>query len=166
MNWAKLWHRFSNSAWKYSLLLQLIALRNPWLQRQSATTIKDVRLTPDDWIRHSIRMGGRPRHTNKVEFSNLSVGVAWTVRFPKYKSHIALYCFFMNECVRKQANYDMSIRNTNVNHVRETHNEKSRRNFILTDCIILYYNISRWISYFLGKGLTIPNPKITMKNVP
>ena len=49
----------------------------------------------------------------------------------------------MNECVRKQANYGMSIRNTNVNHVRETHNEKSRRNFILTDCIILYYNISR-----------------------
>ena len=71
----------------------------------------------------------------------------------------------MNECVRKQANYGMSIRNTNVNHVRETHNEKSRRNFILTDCIILYYNISRRISYFLAKDLTIPNPKITMKNV-
>ena len=41
--------------------------------------------------------------------------------------------------VRKQANYGMSIRSTNVNHVHKTHNEKSRRNFILTDCIILYH---------------------------
>ena len=148
IDWAKLWHRFSDSAWKYSLKLQLIALRNPWLQRQSATTIKDVRLTPDDWIGHSIRMGSRPKHTNKVAFSNLYGGVAWTGLFSKYKSHIAFYCFLWTKTesdsvVRKQANYGMSIRNTNVNHVRETHNEKSRRNFILTDCIILHYNISR-----------------------
>lgn len=100
------------------------------------------------------------RMQDSHQMTELGTRLEWAVGlYIRIKLRFQIYpaadmCFFQNSklvCVfherkrrvtvwlESKASYVVSIRNTNVNHVRKTHKEKSRRNFILTDCIILYH---------------------------